>query len=95
MAATAGKGLGRMPSQMTSNWTRNARIDLGKRYAVHWVDVDWVDPAENDLRDARPAAPQRLRVARACSAWTIVSYSHAPSGGPARLGQVFSYRPSP
>jgi len=83
------------PSMMTHNWSHDALIIPGESLPVQWIDLDNVDPADNDLRlrgetlgAATFARGEGLAAAGDEFAFTCTI------GGPTRLGQVFSYRPS-
>jgi secreted PhoX family phosphatase len=83
-------------SVMTHNWSKEPDIVPGESIAVRWIDLDNVDPEENDLR-LRGAALGAATFARGeglCSDGENFAFT-CTIGGPARLGQVFSYRPSP
>ena len=83
------------PSFATHNWSKSPKITPGDALATHWVDLDDVDPVENDLR-LRGAADGAATFARGegltAAAGDLVFT--CTIGGAARLGQVFSYRPS-
>ena len=84
------------PSARTHNWPGDAPVPVDQSLPVHWIDLDDVDPDENDLR---------LRGAAAGAATFARGEGLTPSGGdfafsctiggPARLGQLFVYTPSP
>jgi secreted PhoX family phosphatase len=83
------------PSQATHNWDGND-IRAGEAMRVHWIDLDNVDSDNNDLRlrgavagAATFARGDGLTVAGDRIAFTCTT------GGFERLGQVYSYRPSP
>lgn len=78
------------------NWDDESAIRLDDRLQTHWIDLDDVDGAENDLR-LRGAASGATIFARGeglCIAGDEIAFS-CTIGGPERLGQVFAYRPSP
>jgi secreted PhoX family phosphatase len=84
------------PAARTHNWSGDAAIVPGEALPVHWLDLDDVDPDENDLR-LRGAAAGAATFARGeglCSAGDEFAFS-CTIGGPARLGQLFVYTPSP
>lgn len=79
----------------THNWSRHRQIEFGEPLATRWIDLDNVDSSENDLRlrgaergAATFARGEGLSVAGDDFVFTCTI------GGPARLGQVFSYTPS-
>ncbi len=83
------------PSLMTHNWSQEPTIVPGESMATRWIDLDDVDPVENDLRlrgefmgAATFARGEGLAAAGDGFAFTCTI------GGPARLGQIFSYLPS-
>ena len=81
---------------MTHNWSWSRQTPLGKPLNTHWIDLDLVDPLENDLR-LRGAAKGAATFARGeglCVADDRFAFT-CTIGGPARLGQVFTYTPSP
>lgn len=84
------------PSLRTHNWSDGDAIAVGQSLAVRWIDLEDVDPAENDLR-LRGAAAGAASFARGeglCSADGTFAFT-CTIGGRQRLGQVFLYRPSP
>ncbi len=83
-------------SVMTHNWSAVPQTPLSKPLPTRWIDLDDVDPVENDLR-LRGAAYGAATFARGeglCVADDRLAFT-CTIGGPARLGQVFTYRPSP
>ena len=84
------------PAQPLHNWSGDRAIAVGESLATHWIDLDDVDPAENDLR-LRGAAAGAATFARGeglCVAGDAFAFT-CTIGGPQRLGQVFVYQPSP
>jgi hypothetical protein len=83
------------PSKKTHNW--DARdVGVNERLITHWIDLEDVDSDTDDLRKRGAAAGaatfargEGLSVAGDEFAFTCTI------GGRARLGQVFTYRPSP
>lgn len=80
----------------THNWSLQPQVILGKPLTTRWIDLNNVDPDKNDLRlrgatlgAATFARGEGLTVAGDEIAFTCTI------GGAARLGQIFSYRPSP
>lgn len=87
--------LGR-PSQPTHNWSTEENIQLRVPVRTAWIDLDNVDSDENDLR-LRGAASGAATFARGeglCATDDGFAFT-CTIGGPARLGQVFTYTPSP
>lgn len=84
------------PSFATHNWSASPDIVPGESLATRWIDLENVDPVENDLR-LRGAAAGAATFARGeglCNAGDRFAFT-CTIGGAQRLGQVFSYRPSP
>ncbi len=84
------------PSQPTHNWSSNEDLRLRRPVKTTWIDLDNVDSDLNDLR-LRGAAAGAATFARGeglCTTKDGVAFS-CTIGGPARLGQVFTYTTSP
>ncbi len=84
------------PSLPTHNWERTADVPPGQPLRTRWIDLENVDPDENDLRlrGAVLGAAMFARGEGLCVADDRFAFT-CTIGGPARLGQVFTYRPSP
>lgn len=85
-----------IPSFATHNWSKDPDIVPGESLATRWIDLYDVDPEDNDLR-LRGAAQGAATFARGeglCAAGDNFAFT-CTIGGAARIGQVFSYRPSP
>jgi len=83
-------------AQTTHNWSSTPDLAPNRRHRTRWIDLDDVDPEQNDLR-LRGAAQGAATFARG-EGLTVAGDRFAFTctiGGPARLGQVFTYRPSP
>lgn len=83
-------------SVMTHNWSASPSTPLNTPLTTRWIDLDDVDPVENDLR-LRGAAQGAATFARGeglCVAGDRFAFT-CTIGGPARIGQVFTYKPSP
>ncbi len=83
-------------SVMTHNWSSSPQTPMNTPLPARWIDLDNVDPDENDLR-LRGAAAGAATFARGeglCVAGDRFAFT-CTIGGAARLGQVFTYRPSP
>ena len=83
------------PSLMTHNWSDIPAIVADEPLQTFWIDLDDVDPVENDLR-LRGAARGAATFARGeglSTAGDRLVFT-CTIGGPARLGQVFAYTPS-
>ncbi|HSM30247.1 MAG TPA: alkaline phosphatase PhoX [Woeseiaceae bacterium] len=84
------------PARQLHNWTGDRAIGIGESLATEWIDLDDVDPAENDLR-LRGAAAGAATFARGeglCTVGDAFAFT-CTIGGRQRLGQVFLYQPSP
>jgi len=84
------------PSMKTHNWSGDRAIEAGEPLPTHWVDLDDVDPATNDLRQ-RGAAAGAATFARGeglCATDDGFAFT-CTIGGRQRLGQIFLYRPGP
>ena len=84
------------PSFMTHNWSVSPNIVAGESLPVRWIDLEYVDPRENNLR-LRGAAEGAATFARGeglCTDGENFAFT-CTIGGSARLGQVFAYQPSP
>jgi secreted PhoX family phosphatase len=84
------------PSMETHNWSDKPTLRPGAAMPTRWIDLDDVNSDEDDLR-LRGAARGAATFARGeglCIAGDEFAFT-CTIGGPARLGQIFSYRPSP
>lgn len=88
------------PSMDTRNWIDPAlerpAIRPGERLTVRWIDLDDPEAPNDDLR-FRAFADGAARFARGEGIWTGADAVHfaCTTGGVGRLGQIFTYRPSP
>jgi secreted PhoX family phosphatase len=84
------------PSFDTRNWMHADRLKTGEQLEARWIDLEEVDGVENDLRlrGADAGAAMFARGEGLCFTGSEFVIT-ATTGGPDRLGQVFSYRPSP
>ena len=83
------------PAKNTHNWDQ-IDIKVDRPLATHWVDLENIDSDVNDLR-LRGASLGAATFARG-EGLTVAGDQFAFActiGGPARLGQVFAYEPSP
>ncbi len=83
------------PSMATHNWD-SSEIRLNEPLDTRWIDLENVDSAVNDLR-LRGAALGAATFARS-EGLTDAGGEFAFTctiGGPDRVGQIFSYKPSP
>ena len=85
------------PSADTRNWeeTRD-RIAVGEVLQVEWVDLDAIHNPDNDIA-VRGIAAGAANFTRGEGAWFGEGelYFCCTDGGPAQIGQIFRYRPSP
>ncbi len=82
-------------AKKTHNW-KSDDVRVNETLQCHWIDMDDVDGDENDLRH-RGAAAGAAMFARG-EGLTVAGDRFAFTctyGGPARLGHVFTYKPSP
>lgn len=83
------------PSLDTRNWEQTL-VRPGEQLAIRWIDMDDIDSPNEDLRQ-RGFADGAALFARGEGMW----YGHnsiyfaCTSGGVAKKGQIFRYRPSP
>ena len=84
------------PSLKTHNWTADHEISLRQPMTTYWVDLEDIDPVKNTLRfeGAKSGAAMFARGEGLCAADDRFAFT-CTIGGPARLGQVFTYKPSP
>ena len=80
----------------THNWTSDREMPMHKSLTTYWVDLEDTDPQENDLRlrGAEAGAAMFARGEGLCVAGDRFAFT-CTIGGPHRLGQVFTYTPSP
>jgi secreted PhoX family phosphatase len=84
------------PALQLHNWSGDRAIGVGESLATRWIDLEDVDPVENDLR-LRGTAAGAATFARGeglCVAGDAFAFT-CTIGGRHRLGQVFEYQPSP
>jgi secreted PhoX family phosphatase len=83
-------------SLRTHNWSGTSTVRPGKAVATRWINLTDVNSEEDDLRrrGAASGAATFARGERLCVAGEEFAFT-CTTGGPTRLGQVFSYRPSP
>lgn len=84
------------PALKTHNWTASPSVLVGAGLQTYWIDLDNVDPVEDDLR-MRGGAAGAATFARGegLAATTEGLVFTCTIGGAERIGQVFEYRPSP
>ncbi len=84
------------PATMTHNWSSVPQIPLGRPLKTRWIDLDDVDSDGNTLRlrGAEKGAATFARGEGLCAAGDRFAFT-CTNGGPARLGQVFTYKPGP
>ena len=80
----------------THNWNGEGNLPLRYPLKTRWIDLDDVDPLENNLRlrGAEQGAALFARGEGLCVADDRFAFT-CTIGGPHRLGQVFTYKPSP
>ena len=80
----------------THNWHEKHRVAQRNPLDVYWIDLDDVDPENNDLRlrGAKQGAAMFARGEGLCLAGDRFAFT-CTIGGPARRGQVFTYLPGP
>ena len=85
------------PGMDTRNWaeSRNS-MEAGAWYEVEWVDLDDVEAPESDLA-IRGHADGAAQFTRGEGLWwgDNECYFTCTDGGPAHIGQIFRYQPSP
>lgn len=84
------------PSLPTHNWSDERTLSVGTAARTYWIDIDDANPVENTLRltAAAAGAATFARGEGLCEAGGDFAFT-CTIGGPARLGQIFVYRPSP
>ena len=84
------------PSARTHNWSGTPTVRPREAMPTHWIDLDDVDSEKDNLRlrGASGGAATFARGEGLCVAGDEFAFT-CTIGGPARLGQIFSYRPSP
>jgi secreted PhoX family phosphatase len=80
----------------TRNWGEGPEITPGTTFEVEWMDLDNVDPADDDLRK-RGYNDGAARFAREEGMWygEDAAYVACTNGGKKGKGQVWRYVPSP
>jgi len=83
------------PSLTTHNWTSTPSVLVGEPLSAHWLDFDDPDPLKDTLREEgeRRGAATFARGEGLCVAGDRFAFT-CTNGGPARLGQIFTYRPT-
>ena len=83
------------PSLDTRNWGQRT-VEIGERLPVRWIGLDDVRAPEDDLR-MRGFARGAARFARGEGMWygRESVFFACTNGGPAKLGQIWRYHPSP
>ena len=82
------------PTLMTHNWSTQPQTPMNTPLPTRWIDLDDVDSEENNLRlrGAEKGAATFARGEGLCDAGDRFAFT-CTIGGPARLGQVFTYKP--
>ena len=80
----------------THNWSARTYVELGEPMRTRWITLDNVDSDDDDLRErgAEAGAATFARGEGLCKAGDNFVFA-CTIGGAARLGQLFSYWPSP
>ncbi len=83
-----------MPGADTSNHDE-AAFAIGQRLEVEWIDLDAIHNPDNDLAE-RAVAAGAANFTRGEGAWFGQGelFFCCTNGGPARIGQIWRYRPS-
>ena len=83
------------PSLATHNWTAMPSMRLGEPVSAHWIDFSDPDPFEDTLRQrgVQRGAATFARGEGLCVAGDRLAFT-CTNGGPARLGQIFTYKPT-
>jgi secreted PhoX family phosphatase len=81
---------------VTNNWSAIPGIRINEPLRTHWIDLENVDSDKDDLheRGARLGAATFARGEGLCMGQDFVALT-CTIGGRAKLGQVFTYEPSP
>lgn len=85
------------PGADTRNWAQSAEpVALGETFDVVWVDLEAIHNPENDLA-TRGIAAGAANFTRGEGAWFGAGelYFCCTDGGPAQIGQIWRYQPSP
>jgi uncharacterized protein len=86
------------PTKDLRNWPGNksAPIEAGQTLYVHWVDLDAVDNPDNDI-ELRGLDLGAARFTRGEGMWFGQNemFFTCTNGGPAQIGQIWRYTPSP
>lgn len=80
---------------LTRNWDGEIETVLNRPLECHWVDMDDADVEQDDLRHkgAAKGAAVFARGEGACWAGDRIAFT-CTEGGPSKIGQVFTYRPT-
>ena len=80
----------------TRNWEKGPDISPGTTFEVDWIDLENIDPKEDDLR-MRGFQQGAARFAREEGLWygNGAVFMACTNGGHKRMGQVWRYVPSP
>ena len=83
------------PSLATHNWTAKPAMRIGEPLGVHWIDIERPNPLEDEIRlvGERNGAATFARGEGLCIADDRFAFT-CTIGGPARLGQIFTYKPT-
>lgn len=83
------------PALATHNWAAKPAMRIGESLPVHWIDFDDPEPFEDTLRNngAHRGAATFARGEGLCVAGDRFAFT-CTIGGPDRLGQIFTYKPT-
>ena len=83
------------PSLTTHNWNSAPSMRRGKPLSAHWIEIDDPNPLEDQIRlvGERQGAATFARGEGLCVADDRFAFT-CTIGGPARLGQIFTYKPT-
>lgn len=85
-----------LPRADLRNWDGPMSVTVNQSFSTEWIDLENVDPDEDDLRLRGHAAGAAI-FARGEGMWFADGklYFTCTSAGPGKLGQIWSYVPSP
>jgi hypothetical protein len=81
----------------TRNWERERTVEVGQRLRVEWVDLENTHAPKDDLRHRAQREHGCAIFARTEGVWgdEDAVYIGCTSGGREKIGQIWTYRPSP
>ena len=83
------------PALATHNWAAKPATRIGEPLSAHWITLGDPDPSQDSLRDsgAHRGAATFARGEGLCVAGDRFAFA-CTIGGPDRLGQIFTYKPT-